>query len=370
MNTLTSILPQSREPQAARSTSSDIEKPTDQAEKTDAFENHFKNAAGKQKTSSSKKCDTSDSKQNNPQRDDSNETSSSTQSTSSLASYWQNLQQTPVQPVEGGLTPFTNNLKTNDSLLEAVNNALEISSEEKNTSLETLTEAKKSFSEKSILTSLDLSTSSDPVDAAPKTFNSIKGTSFTSEKSVKEALPLAKSENRESDNAKIDVISGDSNSISNYTTHHTLPQGKEVESHKISLPEVKDVSRVATQELNTTPLELPKRIEMTLETPKGTVVHLYLQDVKGEVRAQFSTNDAKTLEWLQREIPVLRETPLETNVKWLPPQMNQHEQQYQQSQQRQQQQERQLQSTEVTAEQIEHFESTVQQIIQTKENIW
>lgn len=102
-----------------------------------------------------------------------------------------------------------------------------------------------------------------------------------------------------------------SNAVGNSTTTVTTPAKS-----------VHDVPEIVSQELNSPHLNLPKRIEIPLQTPRGAAVTLYLQEVQGQVRAQFSTNDRSTMDWLNQQIPSLKETQFETSVKWSPPQMD------------------------------------------------
>jgi|GEM_PF-5516501 len=112
---------------------------------------------------------------------------------------------------------------------------------------------------------------------------------------------------------------------------------------------VHDVTQIVTKELNSPDLAMPKRIEIPLQTPRGANVTLYLQDVQGQVRAQFSTNDHSALQWIDQQIPTLKQQQFATNVRWLPPQMdgqNPFQQQNQNSGRDSQRENNQMQETE------------------------
>lgn len=96
----------------------------------------------------------------------------------------------------------------------------------------------------------------------------------------------------------------------------------QVTTTTIPAQSVHDVPQIVTKELNSSELTMPKRIEIPLQTPHGANVTLYLQDVQGQVRAQFSTNDHSALQWIDQQIPGLKQQQFETNVRWLPPQMD------------------------------------------------
>lgn len=121
---------------------------------------------------------------------------------------------------------------------------------------------------------------------------------------------------------------------------------------------LKDVPEIINNVLNSSNLVLPKRIEIPLKTPEGSIINLYLQEANGHIRAQISTNDRLVMESLHREVALLKDTPFENNIKWTPPQFERQESQKEQTGYRQPQQQS-RQQTRQQDEETSKFEEAI-----------
>ncbi len=83
---------------------------------------------------------------------------------------------------------------------------------------------------------------------------------------------------------------------------------------------LKQVMHVA-QLTQTSQSATPMRVEMTIQTPPGAIVNIYVSKSGDQWRAQLGTNDPQALAWVQTQVSSLKSSDLGVEVKWLPPQM-------------------------------------------------